>query len=165
MTRRTPIMSTAVRPAVAEDRTAVSTLLRHAIPRSSHADTPAYFLRRAFDVGDAEARVLISERDDAVVGFVLFGEVAGTIGTGRLHYVAVTAGTQRCGIGTTLCEAAIAELFSRGARSVVAEMPDDADEPAGRALIERCGLTLVARVADYYRDTVDLLIFERRSSS
>lgn len=165
MTRRAPTVSSAVRPAVAEDQATVSTLLRDAVPRSSHADTPAYFLRRAFDVGDAEARVLISERDDAVAGFVLFGEVAGTVGTGRLHYVAVTAGTQRCGIGTTLCEAAIAELFSRGARSVVAEMPDDAERPAGRALIERCGLTLVGRVADYYRDTVDLLIFERRSSS
>ena len=165
MTRRAPTVSTAVRPAVAEDRATVSTLLRHAIPRSSHADTPAYFLRRAFDVGDAEARVLVSEHDDAVVGCALFGQVAGTVGTGRLHYVAVAAGTRRCGIGTTLCEAAIAELFSRGARSVVAEMPDDAEGPAGRALMEHCGLTLVARVADYYCDTVDLLIFERRSSS
>jgi len=165
MTRRTPTVPIAVRTAAAEDRASVSTLLRHAIPRGSHADTPAYFLRRAFEVGDAEARVLISERDDEVVGCVLFGEVAGTVGTGRLHYVAVTAGTRRCGIGTTLCEAAIAELFSRGARSVVAEIPDDAEGLAGRALIERCGLTLVARVADYYRDTVDLLIFERRSGS
>ena len=162
MTRRAPAVST-VRPAVAHDRAAVSALVRQVTSRSDQVDGPAYFLRRAFDVADAEARALVSEHEGVIVGCVLFGEVAGAIGTGRLHYVAVSADARRSGVGTMLCEASIAELFARGVRSIVAELPDDADWTAGRALLERCGLAVVARVADYYRDAVDLLILERRS--
>jgi hypothetical protein len=61
-----------------------------------------------------------------------------------------------------LCNSAIADLASAGARSVIVEMPDDSDFRPGHSVLERCGMSVVARVSDYYRDGVDLVVLERR---
>lgn len=163
MARRALSVPAAVRPASPNDRTVVMALVRESTADSPYADAPAYFLRRAFDVGDDEARVLVCEQRGAIVGCVVYGKVAGTVGTGRVHYVAVSAETRRCGVASALCEAAIGELTSAGARSVIVEMPDDGESRPGLALLARCGLSVVARVADYYRDGVHLIVLERRS--
>ena len=40
-------------------------------------------------------------------------------------------------------------------------MPDEAAFEAGHALLEKCGFASVARVADYYRDGVALVVMHQ----
>ena len=65
------------------------------------------------------------------------------------------------GIGTALCDTAAAILEVNGARSIIAELPDDESTAPGRGVLSRSGFTEAARIADYYRDGVDLLVLQR----
>src|SRR6185503_2274928 len=149
---RSPSVQPAVvlRPAADVDRGAIWALIDDDVSRTSRAEPLAYFLRLAFEGRSDETRVIVAESDGTLVGFALFGEVAGTIGTGRIHFVAVTDNGRRNAIGSNLCDAAVVALASRGARLVVAEIPDDEVSVAGRALLTRCGFVEAGRVAAYY---------------
>ena len=137
-------------------------LVEHDLAGTPYATVAEYFLRLASEGDTNESRAIVADREGEVVGFVLFGEVAGAIGTGRVHFVSVTASARLHAIGVGLCEAAAADLASKGARYVVAEVPDEPLLSPGRALLGRCGFVETARVADYFRDRTDLVVLLRR---
>ena len=145
----------------ASDRTALERLVAQTCATSRFSEVAAHALRMAFERPTPEWQAIVVERADAVVGFVAFGEVAGSIGTSRLHFIAVTANERSHGVGTRLCQAAVDRLVRQGARSIVAEFPGDAQFACGQALLTRCGFARVATVSDYYSDGMDMLIFER----
>ena len=149
------------RPAVDDDRGAVRALVEHDLAGTPYATVAEYFLRLASDGATNESRAVVAERAGEVVGFALFGEIAGAIGAGRVHFVSVTASARLHAIGVSLCEAAVADLVSKGARLVIAEVPDEPLLLPGRALLARCGFVESARVADYYRDSTDLVVLLR----
>lgn len=149
------------RRATPADRAAVQALVAQAVRVMPHVEAPSYFLRLAFAGRSEESRVLIGERHGDAVGCVLFGDVAGASGSGRIHFVTVSPHARASGIGSGLCRAALRSLGGEGARSVVAELPDEPSFVAGRALLARCGFAEVARIDDYYRDGVDLVVLQR----
>ena len=148
--------------AVGDDRAAMRARVEHDLAGTPYATVGEYFLRLASDGADNESRAIVAEHAGEVVGFVLFGEVAGAIGTGRVHFVSVTASARLHAIGLGLCEAAVADLASKGTRLLVAEIPDEPLLSPGRALLARCGFAETARVADYFRDRTDLVVLLRR---
>ena len=99
-----------------------------------------------------------------MVGFALFGEVAGSVGTGRIHFVSVSASSRLNSLGVQLCEAVVSDVTDAGSRLVIAEMPDDPILVSGRALLARCGFTEVGRVPDYYRYGVAIDILARSTA-
>ena len=149
------------RRAINPDRAAIRTLVDHDLAGTPYASVVEYFLRLASDGNERESRAIVAERAGEIVGFALFGEVAGAIRTGRMHFVSVTASARLHAIGVGLCEAAVGDLISAGARLIVAELPDEPLLSPGRALLARCAFAETARVADYYRDGVDLVILQR----
>lgn len=151
----------AYRRAVDTDRAAVRGLVDHDVAGTPYAAVVEYFLRLASEGNESESRAIVAERAGEIVGLALFGEVAGAIRTGRMHFVSVTASARLHAIGVGLCEAAVADLVSTGARLIIAELPDDPLLSPGRALLTRCGFSETARVADYYRDGVDLVVLQR----
>lgn len=160
----TPRLSSAAtyRPAVDADRDVMRAFVAQDLATTPYGVVVEYFLHLANDgAGADESRAIVAERAGAVVGFVLFGEVAGTIGTGRVHFVSVTSSARLDGVGTGLCEAAVADLRSNDARLVVAEVPDEPSFVAGRTLLDRCGFAEIGRVADYFRDNTDLVVLAR----
>jgi ribosomal protein S18 acetylase RimI-like enzyme len=108
-----------------------------------------------------EYRALIARDTGAVIGLIVFGEIAGAIGAGRIYCVAVDDGARRRGIASALIEAACTELRSRGARFVAIEMAQDPRLDAARAVAARAGFLAEGRVSDYVRDGVDLVLFRR----
>ena len=56
------------------------------------------------------------------------------------------------------------ELSAQAVRSVIIELPDDRVVGSGRALLEGCAFREVARVPDYYRDGVALVVLQRAVS-
>lgn len=151
----------AYRRAVDTDRPAMRGLIDHDVAGTPYATVVEYFLRLAADGNENESRAIVAERAGEIVGLGLFGEVAGAIQAGRVHFVSVTASARLHAIGVGLCEAAVADLVSAGARLIIAELPDEPLLSPGRALLARCGFSETARVADYFRDGVDLIILQR----
>jgi len=96
-----------------------------------------------------------------VTGLVVFGIVAGAMGTGRLHLVAVSAAARLRGVASALISAAFERLRSEAVRVVFAEVPDDPGLAPGRALLLREGFIEEARVADFFRDGVSLILLRR----
>ena len=149
------------RAAVDADRAAIRALAHHDLGGTPYIAVLDYFLRMAFEGAADESRVIVAESNHDVVGFALFGEVAGAVGTGRMHFIGVTASARLHAIGLGLCEAAVANLAVRKRRLVIAEVPDDPLLLPGRALLARGGFIETARVSDYYRDGIDLIVLER----
>lgn len=95
--------------------------------------------------------------DGAAAGIVLFGLVAGALGTGAVFWLAVRADRRRHGIGRALLALAKAELTAEGARIVVAEVPDDAAAMA--KMLAAGGFVREGVVPDFYRDGVALTLW------
>ena len=164
MTQRAMRADVALRAATSADAAALQKLVSDTSAGTPYEELPAYFLRLALAAPSEESRAIVAVQDGAVVGCALYGVVAGAIGTGRIHFVAVAAGSRRLGIASRLCGAAVDELSARAARNVIVELPDDRVVDSGRALLERCAFTEVARVPDYHRDGVALVVLQRAVS-
>lgn len=164
MTQRAVRADVALRAATSADAAALQKLVSDSTAGTPYEELPAYFLRLALAPPSQESRAIVAVQDGAVVGCALYGVVAGAIGTGRIHFVAVAAGSRRLGIARRLCGAAVDELIAQAVRNVIVELPDDRVVGAGRALLERGAFTEVARVPDYYRDGVALVVLQRAVS-
>ena len=156
-----PSAAAAFRPLVSHDARVVRLLVTHEVSGTPYTAIVEYFLGLALEGRSEESRGLVAEHDTDVIGVVLFGEVAGSVGTGRIHFVTVSASARLNAIGSALCDAAVADLAASGNRLAVAEVPDDRRLTSGIALLARCGFREVGRVADYYRDGTDLVILAR----
>lgn len=95
--------------------------------------------------------------DGNAAGIVLFGLVAGALGTGAVFWFAVRADRRRHGVGRALLALAKAELAAEGARIVIAEVPDDAAAMA--KMLTAGGFAPEGTVPDFYRDGVALTIW------
>jgi len=150
-----------IRPATDADGPALRGLIELDVGAMPYAAIPTYFLGLAFEGRSTESRAVVAERGGEILGFALFGEIAGAIGAGRLHFISVTAAARLRAIGARLCEAAVADLRSHGARLVIAEVPAHPALASGLALLARSGFAETARVADYYKDGIDLVLLQR----
>lgn len=108
-----------------------------------------------------EYRAVGAHDGSSLIGFVVFGEIAGAIGAGRIYVVGVETAARRHGIATALVEAACIELQSRGSRFAVIELPEEPSLASGLALAHRIGFRGEGRVSDYVRDGVGLLLLRR----
>jgi ribosomal protein S18 acetylase RimI-like enzyme len=126
-------------------------------------DTPVDLARYHIDLatrGDSlEVLVAGAFDGDDLCGLVVYGLVAGTVGTGRCIFVGVAAGHRRAGLGRALVEAALADLSRRGARFAFVELPGSMEGAA--ALLEQAGFREETRVGEYFADGVDLRFLRR----
>ena len=150
-----------IRPLRAGDRSAARELADGELAQTPYGEIPASALTTALDGGSNEARGLAAIAEGEMTGLVLFGLVAGAVGTGRLHLVAVTASARLRGVASALIDAAVAELKASGARVAFVEMPDDPRLRPALSLLTREGFAEEARVADFFRDGVSLVVLRR----
>ncbi len=108
-----------------------------------------------------EYRAVVGERDDEIVGFAVYGSVAGTVGTGLLSGVLVGSRSRRAGVGTAILRGAIMDFRTVSTRMIIAEVPKDAYLSRYRAFLNANLFFEEARIEDYYRDGVDMIISRR----
>ena len=141
--------------------------LARGLAQSSLDGTPyaEHVLSVLYDAATAPGResraLIVHSGSHDLLGVVVFGEVAGALGTGKLHFVGVTAGARLQGIASRLINAAIAVLAQDGARFVLAEVPDDPRVAAMPELLLRSQFVEEARIPDFYADGVALICFRR----
>lgn len=150
-----------IRPLEPRDRLAAHELAAAELLQSPYAELPSSALAAALAGESAEARGLVAESEGELKALVVFGMVAGAIGTGRVHLVAVSAAARLRGVGGALLAAAMERFRDDAVRVVFVEMPDDPSVAPGRSLLLREGFVEEARVADFFRDGVSLVLLRR----
>lgn len=148
----------APRPLRREDAGAARVLLMGALGVTPYVDRALEVLELAKRGEDPEYRALVVERDGTVAGIALFGEVAGADGAARLFTAALAAGVDSSDVGARLIASLADVLRAEGARFVVAELPDDPAIGAVLALLREHGFHEDARVPDYFRDGVAMIV-------
>lgn len=108
-----------------------------------------------------ESRAVVGERDGEIVGFAVYGTVAGTVGTGMLSGILVGSRSRRAGVGTAILRGAINDFRTVSTRMIIAEVPKDAYLSRYRAFLNANLFFEEARIEDYYRDGVDMIISRR----
>lgn len=152
-----------IRALDADTASSARELARSSLDGTPYAEHFLVSLHGAATAPGRESRALVAhsrDRED-LLGVVVFGEVAGTVGTGKLHFVSVTAGARQQGVASRLIDSAIADLAEEKARFVVAELPDDQRIAAVRELLLSNDFIEDARIPDFYADGVALICFRR----
>jgi ribosomal protein S18 acetylase RimI-like enzyme len=115
-------------------------------------------LRESIANPTGEYRACVAIREGELIGFGIFGFVAGAVGTGMIHSVLVAPRSRRAGIGERILVYMAAELANAGVRVIFAEIPGDPAVMRYRALLIAYGFMEEARIDDYYRDDVPQII-------
>ncbi len=160
----TPV-SVTLRSLAAPDATAARALADAVLGGAPFAEGMLASLDEALRSDSDEYRAVGADDGNALLGFVVFGEIAGALGAGRIYFVAVEATARRRGIATALMEAACTHLQSRGSRFAVIELLEEPPLASGLSLAHRTGFREEARVSEYVRDGVGLILLRRDLTS
>ena len=115
------------------------------------------------DPGQKEYIIDVCEgQDGEVLGYVCWGKKPLTEGVYDLYWVAVSPSRHRRGVGAALMRHVEARILDRGGRMLLIETSSTGPYDAARALYERMGCSLVARVPDFYRVGDDLELYCKR---
>jgi ribosomal protein S18 acetylase RimI-like enzyme len=147
-----------VRAAREGDLAAALALLEWELPKNPWIERVGGLFRDAVRERYPEYKACVAERDGEIVGFGVYGIVAGTVGTGMIHAILVAPRSRRAGIGLRILEYATADLASRRIRVIFAEMPADPYLVRYRALLLSYGFFEETRIDDYYRDGIPQII-------
>jgi ribosomal protein S18 acetylase RimI-like enzyme len=148
-------------PVTAPDSAAAHALALTVLGDAPHAEPMLAALGNALTRTSDEYRAMVARDGRTLVGVIVFGEIAGAHGAGRIYLVAVDGAARRRGIATALIDAACRQLSARRARFVMVELPGHARLTDVRLLMERAGFREEGRMDDYVRDGVPLLFLRR----
>lgn len=115
----------------------------------------------AFDDA-AQSLWLMAEDQGGAVGFAFARPEALTEGTWNLLALAVRPAAQGKGLGGALVRGVEAALRAQGARLLIIDTSGTAEFAPAQRLYARLGFAEVARLPDFWADTVDKVTFARR---
>jgi len=147
-----------IRAARESDLAAALGLLEWELTKNPWMGRTTELLKEATRGKGREVMACVAEREGELVGFGVYGFVAGTVGTGVIHAILVAPRSRRAGIGARILEYAAADLASRRMRVIFAEMPADPYLVRYRALLLSHGFFEETRIEDYYRDGISQII-------
>ena len=147
-----------VRAAREGDLAAALALLEWELTKNPWMERTGDLLKEAVRGKGREVMACVAEREGELVGFGVYGIIAGALGSGIIHAILVAPRSRRAGIGARILEYATADLASRRMRVIFAEMPADPYLVRYRALLISHGFLEETRIEDYYRDGIPQII-------
>ena len=141
-----------------EDFAAALALVEWEQQKNPWIDRIPELLREAVIDPSGDYRACVAMRDGELIGFGVFGLVAGAAGTGMIYTVLVAPRSRRAGIAQRLMLYMHGELANAGVRAIFAEVPGDPRVMRYRALLISYGFMEEARIEDYYRDGVPQIV-------
>ena len=153
-----------IRPLEARDREPVLSLLRltenFSPAEIDVADELVGIVVERAEQQDYHAFVAVGdEDDDTVQGFTIFGPTPATAGTWDLYWIASHPAVFGSGVAQELDEFARDFVRERGGYLVIAETSGRASYARARAFYSKQGYRELARIADYYAPSDDLVVF------
>jgi ribosomal protein S18 acetylase RimI-like enzyme len=107
-------------------------------------------------------RSVTYEVDGEILGFAYYAPAAMADRAWYLYWIAVTKSTQAQGIGSRLLRAAEAEIAQQGGRLFLIETSSLAHYEPTRRFYLKHGYEIACRLADFYADGDDLVVFSKR---
>lgn len=141
-----------------DDLAAALALITFEQQKNPWLDRIPEILRDAIGNPKGEYQACVGVREGELVGFGLYGILAGSVGAGMIYSVLVAPRSRRAGIGQRLMAYVADELSTRGARVIFAEVPGDPLVMRYRALLISYGFMEETRIEDYYRDSVPQIV-------
>jgi ribosomal protein S18 acetylase RimI-like enzyme len=93
---------------------------------------------------------LFAERDGRVIGYACYGEIACTVGSYDLYWVAVDPELRRQGLGRLLMDWSEAAIAQRNGRKIYIETSSRPLYDPTNAFYVSCGYTEIGRFPDFY---------------
>lgn len=106
--------------------------------------------------------VATDEADPAVLGYLCWGRTPMTARTVDLYWIVVDKKTQGRGVGRALLAGLQATMAREGLRTIRVETASQEAYDGTIAFYEKTGFALSGRIADFYDDDDDLLVFTKR---
>jgi len=100
--------------------------------------------------------------DNEMLGFACFGPTPCTVGTWDLYWIAVDPAGHRQGVGRKLMDACEAKIAAARGRLIVVETSSRPDYGPTRAFYEKLGYSPAARVAGFYAEGDDLVVYTKQ---
>lgn len=107
----------------------------------------------------SDYRFIFAELDGRTVGYACFGEIACTVGSYDLYWIAVHPSASGRGVGKLLNHAVEQAIRELGGRRVYAETSGRAQYEPTRAFYRACGYIEEARFPDFYAPGDDKVVF------
>lgn len=108
--------------------------------------------------------VLVAEKRQQVVGYILYGPVPLTSGNFDIYWIATSPEVQGEGFGRLLMEAAERDMCRRGARMIGLETASKGSYAKTRTFYDKAGYLQEAVIADFYEPGDDRITYIKRFS-
>ena len=124
------------------------------------ADDALYQLQHPEDEDYAhDTQFLFAEKDGETCAYACFGEIADSVGTYELYWLATHAKFRGQGIGTQLIEELVRRLKAIGARKLYIKTDSKPQYTSTRHFYEARGFVLEATLKQYYDNHDDCCIY------
>jgi ribosomal protein S18 acetylase RimI-like enzyme len=160
-----------IRPITTADKDAVHNLLGRVAIFEPHEVQVAMELIGESLAGSPDYVIHVAENNDTeprttgvpaqIIGYVCHGHNPVTDALYDLYWIAVDPAMQGRGVGRALLTHAEACVRDTGGRGVVIDTSSRSEYAPARALYERSGYSLVAKIPDYYKLGDALLIYRK----
>lgn len=117
----------------------------------------------ALEHGERDYAVRVADLHDfRTAGYVCFGRTPMTDATYDLYWIVTHAAARGRGVAAALIRAMEDEIRGLGGRTVRVETSQKELYEAARALYDRLGYPIAARLTDFYRAGDDLIVYYKR---
>jgi len=109
----------------------------------------------------SDYRFLFADMDGQLAGYTCYGEIACTVGSYDLYWIAVHERARGMGLGKRLDAETAVAIRALGGRRIYAETSGRAQYEPTRAFYRACGYFEEARFADFYATGDDKVVFTK----
>jgi ribosomal protein S18 acetylase RimI-like enzyme len=109
--------------------------------------------------------LVAADEHDTAVGYICYGQVPMTSGTWDIYWIAVSKRFQRSHIGAMLLRGAEDEIRSGHGRLILIETSTKPSYRSPRKFYQRMGYHVSARIAQFYSERDDKLIYSKYVTS
>jgi len=104
----------------------------------------------------------VTEIDERIAGFLIFGPTPATTGTYDMYWIAVHPDFQGQGVAQDLDDFIVEFVHQRGGYLIIAETSGQPSYERTRAFYAKQSYEKLAQIPDYYKPGDDLIIFGKR---
>lgn len=154
---------TTLRPLSRNDRAPIEAIVR-GVDRFPEAEIAIAMelVDHGLTKDDRDYLFVVAEREGRVAGYACWGRATMSPAVFDLYWIVVDATLQGGGVGQALLAHAEREVRADGGHTLLIETEGSAPYEASRRFYLRAGYLEVGRVADFYGDGKDKVLFAKR---